>query len=133
MMTKRITIFVATVMLLFFIGYFSHNFILTNNNIITNFNPLYMYIFHAIACLIVYILVELVLTILPNETGYLYLALTMIKLGVFVLIFQNQIFSETKLTGADKSVIIIPLFLFLITETAAVVNILNNKQFNKKS
>ncbi len=131
-MSKRITIFLATVLLLFFMSYFLNDFIVQKNNISLSFNLLHVYLFHAIASLIIYVLVELVVTQLPNETGYLYLALTMIKLGVFVLLFQESLFSEELLTKADKVSLVTPLFIFLITETIGVAKLLNNKQFAQK-
>ncbi|TCI92239.1 DUF6168 family protein [Tenacibaculum sp. M341] len=131
-MSKRITIFLATVLLLFFMSYFLNDFIVQKNNISLSFNLLHVYLFHAIASLIIYVLVELVVTQLPNETGYLYLALTMIKLGVFVMLFQESIFSGEPLTKPDKASLIAPLFIFLITETIGVAKLLNNKQFTQK-
>lgn len=128
-MAKRILIVTATVLLLFFVGYFLNNFLVEINNAILAFELFHVYLFHAIASLIVYVLVELVVTQLPNETGYLYLALMMIKIGVFVLMFQDQIFSETPLTKADKFSLVIPMFLFLMLEGAGVAKLLNNKQF----
>ncbi len=128
-MVKRIIIFSATILLLFFVGYFLNDFFIEKNDIKLSFNLFHVYLFHALASLLIYILVELVVTQLPNETGYLYLALTMIKLGLFVLIFQNDIFSETPLVKAEKASLVIPLFIFLITETLGVAKLLNNKQF----
>lgn len=130
-MVKRIIIFSATILLLFFVGYFLNDFFIEKNDIKLSFNLFHVYLFHALASLLIYILVELVVTQLPNETGYLYLALTMIKLGLFVLIFQNDIFSETSLVKAEKASLVIPLFIFLITETLGVAKLLNNKQFKQ--
>lgn len=130
-MVKRIIIYSATILLLFFIGYFLNDFLIEKNNVQLSFNLFQVYLFHALASLIIYILVELVVTQLPNETGYLYLALTMIKLGLFVLIFQNDIFSETPLIKAEKVSLVAPLFIFLITETLGVAKLLNNKQFKE--
>lgn len=130
-MIKRIILFTATILLLFFMGYFLNTYLVEHNNTPLVFNLLHVYLFHAVASLIVYVLVEFVLTIVPNETGYLYLALMLVKMGVFVLLFQESIFSETPLTKADKASLIVPLFLFLVTETIGVAKLLNNKLFQQ--
>lgn len=132
-MIKRIFIFTIAIVLLFFISYFLNKYLVDKNNLTLSFPLFKVYIFQTISALFVYILIELILTVLPNETGYLYLALTMIKIGVFVLIFQDSIFSENPLTKADKASLIIPLFLFLITEVVGVSKLLNNKEYNVTS
>lgn len=114
-------------------GYFLNDYIVEKNNIQLAFNLLHMYLFHAIASFLVYVIVEAVLTQLPSETGYLYLALTMIKLGVFVLMFQESLFGDVSLSKADKASLITPLFLFLVAETIAVAKLLNNKQFEQNT
>lgn len=132
-MIKRILIFTATLLLLFFSSYFLNKYLIDKNNLTLLFPLFKVYFFHAISALIAYVLIELVLTVVPNETGYLYLALTMIKLGVFVLIFQDSIFSEQPLTKADKASLITPLFLFLTTEVIAVSKLLNSKEYTVKT
>ena len=125
-MSKRIIFFSIITFVTFIIGYFSNSYILNINNLSIDFSLLSMYAFNSIACLIVYILIEITSTYLPNETGYAYLALSIIKIGIFILVFQNIIFSEIELTKVQKSSIIIPFLLFLVLETIGVSKLLNN-------
>ncbi len=129
-MIKRIIIFLATIVLLFFVGSFLHNIYLGQNDIYPRFSPTAVYGFHAIATFVVYIMVELALKKIPNETGYLYLASMMIKLGLFVLIFKSSFFSEEPLTSAEKVILVLPLFIFLTIEAIGVAKLLNG--FNGK-
>lgn len=64
---------------------------------------------------------------LPNETGYLYLGMLMVKFGIFILLFQKSIFSETGLTTPEKATLLVPIMVFLVIETAALSKILNAK------
>ncbi len=91
----------------------------------TRFSPTAVYGFHAIATFVVYIMVEFALKKIPNETGYLYLASMMIKLGLFVLIFKESFFSNIPLTSSEKVVLVLPLFIFLTVEAIGVAKILN--------
>ncbi len=124
-MIKRIIIFSATVVLLFFVGSFLHNLYLGKNDIYPRFLPTAVYGFHTIATLMVYVMVEFALKKIPNETGYLYLASMMVKLGLFVLIFKNSLFSDTSLTSPEKLILVLPLFIFLIVEVIGIAKILN--------
>jgi len=126
-MIKRIILVTAVAIILFCVGYFSNNYLLESNSITIRFSLLTAYLFNAIACLVIYCAVEIVLNYLPNETGYLYLGLTMVKMGVFILIFQDAIFSENELSKIEKTSIFAPVFMFLVLETIAVSKLLNNK------
>lgn len=129
-MIKRILIITATILVAFFTTYFLNKKYVTTTNQLFSLSSIYTY--QAIATFLVYVIVELVMKKLPNETGYLFLALSMIQLGVFILLFQNTIFSEQPLTKADKASIIIPFFTSLIIEVTSVVKLLNNQEFNPK-
>ena len=126
-MTKRILIFTTITLLLFIIGYYINSSLLASNEVIVRFSVLQVYAFNAIACAVVYALIEIVSNYLPNETGYLYLGLLMVKLGVFILIFQDALFSEVGLSKAEKASILLPVLVFLGLETIGVSKLLNNK------
>lgn len=128
-MIKRILFFLIAVLLLFVISFFSHNFILQSKEISVSFSLLGVYGFHVISAIVVYSIVELVAEKIPNQAGYAYLASIFLKIGFFVLIFQASIFANEELTKPERISLVIPLFLFLITEAIAVSKLLNNKQF----
>ncbi|QCE43499.1 hypothetical protein E9099_06700 [Psychroserpens sp. NJDZ02] len=86
-----------------------------------------LYLFHGIAVLIVYLSIELVNSKLPNQLGFAYLTLMFVKIGVFILLFQSSIFSETNLSLPDRLGLVIPFFLFLIIETACIAKLLKEK------
>lgn len=126
-MFKRILIFTAITMFFFLLGYFINKTILESNELVLSFSLLTSYSFNALACIVVYILIEIVVEHIPNETGYLYLGLLMVKLGLFILIFKESIFSERGLTKVDKTCILLPLLFFLAIETIGVSKLLNSK------
>lgn len=128
-MIKRVLFFLIAVLLLFVISFFLHHFILQSKEISVSFSLIGVYAFHVISAIIVYGIVELVAEKIPNQAGYAYLASIFLKIGFFVLIFQASIFANEELTKPERISLVIPLFLFLITEAIAVSKLLNNKQF----
>lgn len=131
-MSKRILVFTVIVILLFLVSYFTNQYLVETNNSVLQFPLLNVYLFLAIATLVIYVLIELVIKHLPNESGYLYLALTMVKMGIFVLLFQESIFSEQPLSKSDKFSLVIPFFIFLLAEAIAVAKLLNAKDYTQK-
>ncbi|MDO6674468.1 DUF6168 family protein [Tenacibaculum sp. 1B UA] len=126
-MIKRIIIFTLVVLTLSALGFFLNDFFVEKNDISLTFSLLSIYIFNAIASLVIYISVEVVVNYLPNETGYLYLGLMLVKFGVFILLYQDSIFSETGLTKPEKISILVPILTFLFVEAAGVSKLLNNR------
>ena len=126
-MSKRIIIFSSIVLLLGVAGFFLNTFLLSNVDATLSFSVLQVYLFNVVTTIIIYVLVEVVLGYLPNETGYLYLGLLMVKLGVFIILFQKSIFSEVGLTKPEKATLLIPVMIFLAVETIGISKLLNNK------
>lgn len=129
-MIKRIAIFIIALLILFATSYIPHDLILAKKEIHLSFSLLKVYLFHVIAAIIVYLLIELVSLKLPNQAGYAYLACIFLKIGFFVLLFQTSVFANEGLTKPERISLVVPLFLFLITEAVAVSKLLNNKQFS---
>ncbi|WP_405294357.1 DUF6168 family protein [Algibacter sp. Ld11] len=123
-MIKRILIVAAILLALFLTAYNLQNHLTTET---LSFSLLSVYLFHLIAAVIVYVTVELVAEKLPNQAGYAYLTLMFFKIGAFVLIFQSSVFANDNLTQMERIGLVIPLFLFLITEAIAVSKLLNSK------
>lgn len=123
-MLKRIVIVVVGVLLLFAIGYGVHAALLHQN---LSFSLLHVYLFFTVSTIIVYAIIEAIASVLPNQAGYAYLAMMCIKIGVFVLIFKEDVFLKADLSQAERVSLIVPLFLFLAAEALAVVKLLNDK------
>ncbi|WP_233861561.1 DUF6168 family protein [Tenacibaculum piscium] len=126
-MSKRILYFITAVLLLFAVSYFLHTYILKMQEVVLPYSLLSMYLFHVIATSLVYIILEFIADTLPNEAGYVYLASMLLKIGFFVLIFKNDVFTEVKLIQPARISLVVPLFLFLTTEAMGVFKLLNNK------
>ncbi len=126
-MIKRIVLFLIAVALIFITGYFLNTYLLDINQQTLRFSLLNVYAFNAIACCLIYAAVESIASFLPNKTGFLYLALSTVKLGLFILIFQKVLFSELPLSKAEKISIVVPFLIFLLIEGIGVAKLLNNK------
>ncbi|MFB9051959.1 DUF6168 family protein [Formosa undariae] len=123
-MIKRILVFALCISLLFAVSFSVHNYFITDS---LSFELWQVYLYHAVATVIVYASMEGVSYALPSQAGYSYLVLMFVKLGVFVLIFNTAIFEKEQLSQADKFGLVLPLFLFLTAEAVAVAKLLNSK------
>lgn len=126
-MIKRILVFTLIVFSLLTISFFIHDYTLVSSNIYVSYPLLNVYLFHAIAASIVYIMIEVLAEKLPNQAGYAYLAAIFLKIGLFVLIFQESIMANDSLSKTERISLVVPLFLFLILEAVAVSKLLNSK------
>lgn len=104
------------VLLLFSGGFFLHGYIMVGSGYQVPFSVLSVYGFFGIAAGLIISTVLLLKDILPNQIGYIFLMGVFLKLGLFLLIFSNDIFTEDPMNMAGKLSIITPLFLFLILE-----------------
>jgi hypothetical protein len=123
-MIKRITLVLVAIIALFIISYNGHYYFLNEDIVFSLFN---IYLFHAISVLLIYTCVEIVADRLPNQAGYAYLMLMCFKIGAFVLIFQDSVFSIEVLSQTQRVALVAPLFIFLISEAIAVAKLLNSK------
>ena len=126
-MIKRLLIYLAVALVLATSIYFLHVFILNSNDLELSFPLLNMYIFHFISSLIVYAVIEFIFDILPDQTGFGYLASVFLKIGFFVMIFQSIVFGEVELLKYERISVIIPLFVFLILEAMFSFRLLNEE------
>jgi hypothetical protein len=88
-----------------------------------------VYLFNAIASIIIYGCIELVAEKLPSQAGYAFLACVFLKIGFFVVLFQATIFSEIRLPLYSRLSLMVPFFLFIIIEAVGVAKLLNSKTF----
>lgn len=123
-MTKRILYFVSAILVLFALS-FSLNYYLSSTNL--SYSLLEVYIFHAIAAVVLYVSVELVALNLANFAGFVYLGLLLFKFGLFFLIFKEPVFDNADLSQPERISLVVPLFVFLIAEVTGVGKLLNSK------
>ena len=128
-MIKRIITYVLTIAITFLISYFVHQYILSNMNLSVSYSLLNVYLFHVIATIIVYGIIEYVAEKLPSQAGYAYLTSVFLKIGFFTLIFQSSILSEVKLPLFERVSLIAPFFFFLLIEAIFTSKLLNTKQY----
>ncbi len=126
-MIKRIFNYLLIVGAVFLAVFLTHQYALNNSQLILSFSLLKMYLFHAIASVVVYVMIEIVADKLPSQAGYAFLAAVFLKIGVFILLFSAVIFPEVTLPKFQRISLIIPLFLFLIIEAIAASKLLNAK------
>ncbi|WKK86159.1 DUF6168 family protein [Marivirga arenosa] len=115
-MLKRLMIFTLLTLVLAVVILFAQNWYLSNQNEVLSYSLEAMYIFHFISFIVIASSVGLLSKKLPDQVGYFYLASVFIKIGLFVLIFKNTLFSEEELNFPERISIIIPFFMFLVME-----------------
>ena len=126
-MTKRIVLFTSTIIILFLISFFLNDYILHKNDYQISYSLLSVYLFHSISAVVIYFLIELIAENIPDQAGYGYLALISIKLGIFVLVFKEDVFVNDHLSQFERFSLLIPLFVFLIAEAISIAKLLNSK------
>lgn len=124
-MIKRIVNFFVVTVLLFAVTFSLHQYLLSNKNLISSLPILGMYLFHSISGAIVYTLVELVFSKLPNQAAFAFLASIFLKIGFFILIFSSSIFTENPLQMFERLSIVVPFFSFLLVESFFSFKLLN--------
>lgn len=123
-MIKRIVMFAIILVIAFVLVFFLNNYLVQEALSFSMFN---VYLFHAVAASVVYVIIELIAEKLPTQAGYAYLGAIFLKIGFFVLIFKDSVFVNDSLTKPEKISLVVPLFLFLIIEAIGVSKLLNSK------
>jgi len=128
-MIKDLIIYCIVFISLYFIGLYSHQEILANTAIDISFSLDKIYLFHAFFSGLICINLRLASTVdkLSVQLGILYLATFIIKPILFGIFFYNPIFTIKKLTLAERLSLLIPLFIYLLTEVVFIAKILNKK------
>jgi len=128
-MIKRILTYLSIVILVFIVVFFIHQNVLGSKQLVLSYSLLNVYLFNAIASLVIYGCIELVAEKLPSQAGYAFLTCVFLKIGLFIVLFQSTVFSEVKLELFQRLSLMIPFFLFIIIEAAGVAKLLNSKTF----
>ena len=128
-MIKRIVSYLLIVVAVFVVVFFTHQYVLDSKQLVLSYSLLNVYLFNAIASIIIYGCIELVAEKLPSQAGYAFLTCVFLKIGLFIVLFQATVFSEVKLELFQRLSLMIPFFLFIIIEAAGVAKLLNSKTF----
>ena len=126
-MNRKITTLLIVFSILFFVGFQGHVFILKKTGTELPFNLEKIYLFHAVfssvLCVnfVIFSLVDKVF----QQIAFIYLATILLKILLFCTIFYKPLFAEENLTNPQAISLLVPLFLFLLTEAFFVVQILN--------
>lgn len=128
-MIKRILTYLSIITLVFIGVFFTHQYMLETKQLILSYSLLKVYLFNAIASIIIYGCIELVAEKLPSQAGYAFLTCVFLKIGIFIVLFQATVFSEVKLELYQRLSLIIPFFLFIIIEAIGVAKLLNSKTY----
>jgi hypothetical protein len=126
-MNKDLFTYIFTFVVLFFGGGYTHQLLLEKQAIILPFSLEKIYLFHASFSLIICANLRVICTVdkLLPQVGFIYLTTLLIKLILFGIFFYNPIFTIEKLSLSEKISLLIPVFIFLLTEAVFAVKILN--------
>ena len=129
-MNKDIFTYIVVFVVLFLIGFYTHQFLLENLSANLSFSLEKIYLFHAFFSGIICINLRVVSTVdkLFPQLGFIYLGILLIKLVLFSIFFYNPIFTRETFNLPEKGALTIPLFIFLLTETIFVLKILKLKE-----
>lgn len=128
-MIKRILGYLVVACLVFAITFFIHDYSLNMKNLYLSYSLLNVYLFNFIASVLIYTSIEVLAEKLPSQAGYGFLACVFLKIGFFVVLFQDTVFSEVRLELYQRLSLIVPFFLFIIIESIAIAKLLNSKEF----
>lgn len=128
-MIKRVSRVLLTFITLYFIGVYLHIEILENLGVSLPFSLKKLYLFHAGFSILVCVNLELfsIVDKISEQLGYIYLGTLMLKILLFSVTFYQSIIHGNDLTFIAKISLLIPTFIFLLTEVFFVAKILNRK------
>lgn len=126
-MLKRVGLYFFIAALLLVVTFFLNDFVLSKADLTTSYSLISVYLFNALASIVVYVLLEFTFNSVPNQVGFAYLTLVFVKLGLFLIVFNVPIFSEEGLEKFERVSLIIPVFIFLILEALASFKLLSQE------
>ena len=126
-MIKRVLKYLLIVIIVFISFYFIHEYVLSSKQLNLSYSLLNVYLFNAIASILVFSAIEIIANKLPDQAGHAFLACIFLKIGFFLVLFQEIIFPELKLELFQRLSLIIPFFLYIILESVSISKLLNSK------
>tara|TARA_R110002049_G_scaffold112989_1_gene262981 strand:- start:5410 stop:5799 length:390 start_codon:yes stop_codon:yes gene_type:complete len=128
-MIKRIASILLVFVVLYFVGFYLHQNILANLDENVSFSLQKLYLFHAGFSILICVNFQLLSNVnkISEQLGFIYLGALLFKILLFSATFYTAIISEENLTTISKISLLIPTFIFLLTEVVFVSKILNRK------
>lgn len=117
---KRILIFNSIILAFVALGIWLHPIVLPSSTNPPLISITAIYLFFGIAALIIVTGIELLFDVMSDKVGYAFLVGIFLKLGFFTVLFLSKGILDKPLSTTDRLGLILPLFLFLIIEVAAV-------------
>lgn len=127
-MNKDIFRYIFVFAALYLVGFYTHEFSISSNGGELRFSLEKIYLFHAFFSGLICVNIRIAATVdkLFPQLGFLYVATLIVKLILFAVFFYSTVFNSGQLTVTEKISLLIPLFIFLLTEALFVVKILKN-------
>ena len=126
-MNRKIITLPLIFLILFFVSFHTHAFLLEKTGIELPFNLQKIYLFHAVFSTVLCVNFALFSNVdkVFQQISFIYLVTIVLKIILFSTFFYKPIFAEESLTNPQAISLLVPLFLFLLTEAFFVVQILN--------
>ena len=115
-------------MALVVITYLIHKTAVARLDLVHPYDLRAVYIFQAVASVLLVIAFELVATFsgqFKDQLGFLYLGSIALKMMLFCIVFREVLFSSVAMSKEDSLSLLIPIFIFLFYEVLILVKILN--------
>ncbi|AOW17758.1 hypothetical protein LPB03_09955 [Polaribacter vadi] len=128
-MIKSIFLYFVTFSSLFLLSFFLHQYYLDVNEFVLPFSLQKVYLFHAGFSLLICVNFRLLANVdkVFPQLGFIYLGCLFFKIILFCVVFYESLFNDTILTKIAKISLILPMFIFLLTEAVFIAKILNKK------
>ena len=106
-----------------------HEYYLAKNELVLPFSLKKVYLFHAGFSLLICVNFRLLANVdkIFSQLGFIYLGSLFLKIVLFCVVFYESLFNDTILTEIAKISLILPMFIFLLTEAIFIARILNKK------
>ena len=129
-MNNKIILYLIIFVLLYFTGLNTHLFFIEKIDLQLPFDLYKIYLFHAVfsALICVNFLIFSSVDKVFEQLAFIYLGTLVLKIIVFSIFFYRLIFSGGSLTNQEAVSLLIPMFVFLLTEAVFVLKILNQKE-----
>ena len=128
-MIKSILLYFVTFSSLFLLSFFLHQYYLDVNKFVLPFSLQKVYLFHAGFSLLICVNFRLLANVdkIFPQLGFIYLGCLFFKIIFFCVVFYESLFNDAILPKIAKISLILPLFIFLLTEAIFIAKILNKK------
>lgn len=128
-MIKSLLLYFVTFSALFLLSFFLHEYYITTNEFVLPFPLKKVYLFHAGFSLLICVNFRLLANVdkIFPQLGFIYLGCLLFKIILFCVVFYKSLFNDIILTEIAKISLILPVFIFLLTEAIFIARILNKK------